>query len=315
MWPLGPPGSQSSFSVLRITRRTAAEETITGKSGVQAVSFGEIVFDRFEDSTRIGGAPLNFACFLQQFGVSVALVSAVGRDALGEVALQWMEDTGLDTTWVCSRERPTGTVDVRLADGDPEFDVAEGCAWEEIELLQDFGSARLRLLYFGTAARRTATNRATLSVLRSLNPLHLLFDVNLRPGLFSADVVLAGIEEATVLKMNEDEWRFIQRVTSHDSVAKLLESFGLEMVALTRGSRGAELYVRGRGMYVVEQRKVRVVDTVGAGDAFSAALAAGVMKCADPHHTLQIACEAGTAAAQHRGAHVELPHELQRAFD
>lgn len=284
-----------------------------GASGRPALSFGEIVFDRFEDSTHLGGAPLNFACYLRQFGVSVALVSAVGRDELGETALRSLAAAGVDTTWVESRPQPTGTVDVRLVDGEPEWTVAEGCAWEHIELAGGLIDARPTLVYCGTSAQKTATNRATLRALLSLEPRHVLLDINLRAGQYSPELVVNALNEATVLKMNEQEWQLVRKATSQNTLGGLLETSRLEMIALTRGGGGAELHVPNK-KYVFEGREVRVVDTVGAGDAFSAALAAGVIRGADPCHALRVACESGAAAVQSRGALVELPEGLRTAF-
>ena len=283
-------------------------------SSHEAVSFGEIVFDRFRDAAHLGGAPLNFACYLRQFGVSVALVSAVGGDERGETAIRALTAADVDTTWVASRPQPTGTADVSLVDGDPEFEVAEGSAWEHIAPPGDLTWARPGLLYFGTVAQKTDINRATLASLRSSRPRHVLLDINLRPGLHSPETVLRSLYMASILKMNEMEWQVVRSVTSQDAPAGLLESYGLELIALTRGSKGAELHTPS-GTHAIGGRKLaRLVDQVGAGDAFSAALAAGVIRGADPDHTLQVAADVGAAAVQSRGAVVDLPDSLKRAF-
>ena len=278
------------------------------------MSFGEIVFDRIAEVAHLGGAPLNFACYLRQFGVSVALVSAVGRDELGETAIRALTAADVDTTWVASRPQPTGTADVTLVDGDPEFEVAEGSAWEHIPPPGDLTWARPVLLYFGTVAQKTQTNRATLDSLCSSSPRHVFLDINLRPGLHSPEMVLRSLDMATILKMNETEWQVVRSVTSQDTLAGLLESYGLELIALTRGSKGAELHTPS-GTHAIGGRKLaRVVDQVGAGDAFSAALAAGVIRGADPDHALRVAADAGAAAVQGRGAVVDLPDSLKRTF-
>ena len=266
------------------------------------MSFCEIVFDRIAEVAHLGGAPLNFACYLRQFGVSVALVSAVGRDELGETAIRALTAADVDTTWVASRPQPTGTADVTLVDGDPEFEVAEGSAWEHIPPPGDLTWARPVLLYFGTVAQKTQTNRATLDSLCSSSPRHVFLDINLRPGLHSPEMVLRSLDMATILKMNETEWQVVRSVTSQDTLAGLLESYGLELIALTRGSKGAELHTPS-GTHAIGGRKLaRVVDQVGAGDAFSAALAAGVIRGADPDHALRVAADAGAAAVQGRRA-------------
>ena len=212
----------------------------------EIVSFGEIVFDRFEGEAHLGGAPLNFSFYLRQLGVSVALVSGVGRDALGERALRSLADAGVDTAWVTSGPLPTGTVDVSLVDGEPHFTVNGGAAWETIRIDKDLTGLRPTLLYFGTIALKTAVNRATLRKLCSLNPRHILADLNLRPGLHSRGLVLPALGMATMVKMNEEEWRIVREMTSQDTVVGLMESFGLEIVALTAGAHAGEA-VRLRG--------------------------------------------------------------------
>ena len=275
----------------------------------QAISFGEIVFDRFEGATHLGGAPLNFAVYLRQFGVSVALVSAVGRDGLGESAMRSLAAAGVETTWVQSRPEPTGTVDVRVVDGKPEFEVAEGCAWEQIGLEESLKDLRPTLLYFGTLAQNSAKNRESFGALCALRPRHVLLDVNLRPPLDSPDLVVGALDRATVLKMNEEEWQSVRRAVSMNTPAELLKGFGLEMIALTRGREGAELHLPD-GKRVAEAPRVEVVDPIGSGDAFGAGLVLG----ADPQHVLQVACEAGAAAVQKKGALVDLPDRVRDAF-
>ena len=118
---------------------------------------------------------------------------------------------------------------------------------------------------------------------------------------------------ATIVKMNEDEWQFVREMTSQESLAGLMEDFGLEMIALTRGPMPAKLYVSGEE-HVEEVPKAAVADTIGAGDAFSAALAAGVIRGAPPGDVLRIACRAGAAAVEGSGALVDLPAELRSVF-
>ena len=282
-------------------------------AGPEVVSFGEIVFDLFEGEAHLGGAPLNFAFYLRQLRVSVALVSAVGRDVLGERALRSLAAAGVDAIWVESGPRPTGTVDVSLVDGEPQFTVNDGAAWEAIRFDRDLADLRPTLLYFGTVALKTSTNRATLRTLGSLGPRHVLLDLNLRPGRYSVDLVMAALDMATIVKMNEEEWRIVREMTSQESLAGLMEDFGLEMIALTRGPMPAELYVSGEE-HVEEVPEVTVVDTIGAGDAFSAALAAGVIRGAPPRDVLRAACRTGAAAVEGSGALVNLPSELRNAF-
>ena len=283
------------------------------RSKIFAVSFGEVLFDCFEDRSCIGGAPLNFAWNLRQFGFAVAMVSAVGGDELGEEVRQFLRRSGIEETWMSDRPEPTGTVDIRLAEGEPEFTVNENVAWNHIELSREL-EVQPELIYFGTLAQRTDLNRITLRRLLQFNPRHRFFDINLRQDYYSTDIILEGLRDATILKLNEEEWDVVRRITRQDTPAQMVERFDLEMIALTRGDQGATLYIPDQ-IFSSQSAPVPVVDTVGAGDAFSGALAAGVMLGADLTQTLEIACAAGAAVVQHPGAQIALPGEVLAAFD
>ena len=135
-------------------------------------------------------------------------------------------------------------------------------------------------------------------------------DLNLRPGLHSRDLVLTALGMATMVKMNEEEWQVVGEMTSQRTVVGLMESFGLERVALTAGPMPAKLYVSGEE-HVEEPPEVTVADAIGAGDAFSAALAAGVIRREPASDVLRTACRAGAAAVEGHGALVDLPAELR----
>lgn len=283
------------------------------RSNVLAVSFGEVLFDCFEDRTCIGGAPLNFAWNLHQFGFGMAMVSAVGRDELGTEVREFIERSGIESGWILERPEPTGTVDVRLTNGEPEFTVNENVAWDHIGFARDL-ETQPELIYFGTLAQRADGNRKALIRLLDAHPRHLFFDVNLRQNYYSPEIVLEGLARATLLKLNDEEWEVIRRIAGKDTPDEMLEHFGLEAIALTRGEEGAELYTPGQVLRA-RSAPVPVVDTVGAGDAFSAALAAGVMLGADQAHTLETACAAGAAVVQQSGAQIVLPKDVLGAFD
>ena len=204
-------------------------------------------------------------------------------------------------------------MDVTLEEGEPQFNLNDGSAWETIRLDRDLADLRPALLYFGTVALKTAANRASLRTLCSLGPRHVLLDLNLRPGLHSPDLVMTALDMANIVKMNEEEWQFVREVASLKSLSGLMENFGLELVALTRGSMPATLCVSGEE-YLEDVPRVTVGDTIGAGDAFSAALAAGVIRGVPPRDVLRIACRTGAAAVEGSGALVDLPAELRNVF-
>ena len=277
-----------------------------------AVCFGEILFDRFEDGDYPGGAPLNFAWYLRQFGVSVTILSAVGRDGLGDAAIDLLDRAGIGGSWVGRRPEPTGTAEVSLCNGQPTYTFPENVAWDHIELPPAQASSG-SLVYFGTLAQRTASNRACLARLLASPFQHRVFDVNLRPGYYSEATIADGIARASIVNMNRDEWPVIRRVAGVDAPGQLVERFGLAAAIVTMGSEGAELHAPG-GTCRAASAPTLPTDTVGAGDAFCATIAAAAMRGVDLAGALPVACDAGAFVAAHRGAQVELPAELRAAL-
>ena len=272
--------------------------------------FGEIIFDRFADHVALGGAPLNVAWYLHQLGLPAALVSAVGADELAARARDFMTTAGMEQTYILDRPEPTGAADVSFVDGEPTFSLQEASAWDHIELPPDHGLTP-ELVYYGTAARRTLTNRDSLRRLLDLEPRHRLYDPNLREPHYTDELVLEGLALATAVKLSAHEWEIASRLTGLGSPPDLLDRFGLDLVAVTRGAEGAELYAHGESLRS-PGHPVASVNPVGAGDAFSGILAAGLLRNVDPDKMLEAACAAGAAVVQQEGAQVSLPEDVQR---
>lgn len=281
------------------------------ESKPRAVAFGEVLFDCFADNVCLGGAPLNFAWHLNQLGIPVAVLSAVGRDELGASVQSLLARAGI-ISWIGERSEPTGTVDVRVVDGEPAFDIHKNVAWEYIELPEKVRVAP-ELVYLGTVAQGSQLNRASLRKLLALGPRHILFDVNLRPGFAFREIVLDGLKQASILKVSAAEWSAIRKLVRLETPAQVLACFDLEMMAITLGAEGAELHVPG-GVFRSAAPRVEVLDSVGAGDAFCAGLVAGLLRGVSLQRTLQAATEIAAFTVQRRGAQVELPATLCRLF-
>ena len=277
----------------------------------RVVAFGEVLFDCFEDNVCLGGAPLNFAWHLNQLGIPVAVLSAVGRDELGAAVRCLLERAGI-ISWVGERLEPTGTVDVQVVDGEPEFDIHKNVAWEYIELPEKVRVAP-ELVYVGTVAQGSELNRETLRKLLAMEPRHVLFDVNLRPGFAFREIVLDSLKQASILKVSAAEWGTIRKLVRLETPAQVLACFDLEMMAITLGAEGAEVHVPGE-VFRSAAPRVEVLDSVGAGDAFCAGLVAGLLQGVDLQPALQAATEIAAFTVQRRGAQVELPVTLCRLF-
>jgi fructokinase len=279
---------------------------------VQALAFGEILFDVYEDGAYLGGAPLNFAWYLRQFGIRAGMISAVGHDSLGEQAQATLRQADVDLTYVTCMDAPTGTVDVTLTNGQPRYVINEGVAWDNITL-NALPQQTPPLIYFGTLAQRTTSNRTMLNRLLGTAPAHRFFDINLRQHYYSDAILLESLKQSTLVKLNEDEWSVLSRVIGVVEPVQVVQRYGLQALVLTRGERGASLY-RPTGETHAASPKVTVVDAVGAGDAFSAVMAAAAIRGYPLDRALQVACEVGAYVVTVRGAQTTLPASLRDAI-
>jgi fructokinase len=269
------------------------------------VIFGEVLFDRFPDGSEVlGGAPFNVAWNLRGLGLDPLLVSRVGDDALGKRILSAMESFGLDRLAVqVDRERPTGTVEISLVDGEPHFEIIDDRAWDRIappEL-----PAGASLLYHGSLALRGSTSRATFEALVAGAGAPIFFDANLRDPWWDREEVLARMASVRAVKLNHDELARLADSTSETGVQarELLERTGAEVLFLTRGSEGAEGFTSdGAHCMTRPAGPVPVVDTVGAGDAFSSVLILGMLEDWPLQFMLDRAREFAEAVVGLRGA-------------
>ncbi len=238
--------------------------------------FGEVLFDHFPDGHRVlGGAPFNVAWHLQAFGLAPRFISRVGADAEGESVLAAMRDWGMDTQAVqIDRDRPTGRVSVQIVDDEPAYDIVTDCAYDAIEL-QPGQIPTGAFIYHGTLAIRSPVSRQTLeSIIRDTDPASVFLDVNLRPPWWDRDGVLQGINASDWVKLNSDELDLLGKVQS----GELLAEHNLAGLIVTMGAEGARAWTADGEQYLVRPgAAVTLVDTVGAGDAFTAVTILGII--------------------------------------
>lgn len=252
---------------------------------MRPVIFGEVLFDRFPDGREVlGGAPFNVAWNLQAFGASPLLVSRVGDDDLGRRIRTAMVGWGMDTSGLqTDREHPTGTVEVTFNDDEPSYEIVSGRAWDHIEGPAGLLEPSLRndgLIYHGTLALRSSLTRKALAHIRRLLDADTFVDVNLRDPWWDRDEVLARLRSARWAKLNAEELALLRPSGDADAPAQgLLEEWGLECLIVTRGAEGAVVYTSdGRWYDHPAEPGGAIIDTVGAGDAFSAVALLGIMR-------------------------------------
>lgn len=280
----------------------------------EIVSFGEVLWDCLPHGRFLGGAPLNVAYHLARLGWNPLLVSAVGVDALGDEVLERMRTAGLKTSGVSrSKALSTGTVRVALDDaGQAVYRIERPVAWDRIERRPEMDSGRPSVLIHGSLALRSEENRMLLDAWRMRRPRLRVFDLNLRAPFDDLDALRPYVWHADVLKLNEEEATRLMGPghASRDPVyqaRELSRGYGCGIVCITLGARGAVLYHRGN-TFVAPGPHVVVRDTIGAGDAFTAALVDGLLRCpVEPDWTrlLPRACALGAFVASHDGAQPE----------
>jgi fructokinase len=283
--------------------------------------FGEVLWDSLPEGLFPGGAPFNVACHIHAMGGDAAIVSRVGRDVLGDEILSRLRRRGVSIDLMAEDDSlPTGFVRVHLdAFGNAAYEIVAPSAWDAIGYSDklDHEAAGAWAIVYGSLAQRDPRSRASLGRLLQ-SPARKVFDVNLRPPFDGSDVVLASLEAADIVKLNSDE---LLRIASwfglphaeEAGVAALAHQFSLQMVSLTRGDKGAALW-HGGHWEEVDALQVTVADTVGAGDAFLAALLVSMQQGCDDRTMLERANRAGAFVASRRGAIPEYTAVDMRAF-
>ena len=296
-------------------------------------AFGEILWDCLPSGKHAGGAPFNVAAHLAQLGVSVSLISAVGRDPLGDEILEVAGHKQVDTRFV-RRVRiglPTGTVLVSIdPNGNATYELVQPAAWDEIKVSKEAleAVAKARALTFGSLACRSPYNLEQLDRLLAVNGPLKFFDVNLRPPFADPDLVMQLAKRADVLKLNDGEagqlasWVRTGELRPNtprnpdalaDACAVIAEATNVSRICVTLAEEGAALWERGT-LVTAAAPKVIVKDTVGAGDAFMAGLMVGLTQATDRRKILENACRLGAYVASHHGATPLLPSEITQEF-
>lgn len=269
--------------------------------------FGEVLFDCFPDGSAIlGGAPFNVSWHLQAFGLEPLFISSVGTDPRGEQVRSAMQDWGMDLSGLqTDRRYPTGVVDVSFRQGEPQYHIVPGSAWDHIGCNGLPPLPAKGLLYHGSLALRQVVSRTTWQRLRRLSSVPRFIDINLRDPWWDRETIGDLLEGVHWLKLNGDELARIvpQLPDTENRIHHLLDSLPLAWLIVTQGEAGAlALSAQGERLRVRPEQTVQVVDTVGAGDAFSTMLIVGLLKGWPMEQTLHRAQHFAGAVVGLRGA-------------
>lgn len=256
---------------------TAGKKTIV-------VGLGEVLWDVFPSGKRAGGAPINFVYHATQQGAEGYAVSAIGNDVLGTEIVQELKKNQIEYV-LETVEYPTGSVLVELKDGSPTYTIVEEVAWDHIPLTEEAVNLvrRADAVSFGTLALRSRESRETiLSLLDAASPTAMrFFDINLRQSYYSAELIKVLLGKANAFKINDEELVLLRSIDQlegdDDAVCRhLMERYDLQYLILTAGSVNSTIYSREEKS-LLPTPKVKVADTVGAGDSFSGAFVYAVL--------------------------------------
>jgi len=279
----------------------------------KVVGLGEVLWDILPERTCLGGAPANFAYITMLMGEQGIVASRVGQDSRGKEALRRVKELGLDISHVqTDRKHPTGTVQVELnSQGQARFAIAHPVAWDFLEWTPDWQqlATEAEAVCFGSLAQRSEESRTTIRrFLDAASPSAVkIFDVNLRQSYYSQEVLSASMKLADIVKLNDEELPKIMSLNGFphrdetSSARRLMDAHDLKLVCITRGGRGS-LLVHGEETSEHPGFRVKVADTVGSGDAFTAGLVHEYLQGAPLGRMNEVANRVGAWVASEVGA-------------
>ena len=282
---------------------------------------GEALWDVLPEGKKIGGAPANFAYHVSQFGLTSCVVSAVGPDALGKEIQENLTSKGLNHL-IAEVPYPTGTVQVEIDQaGVPQYEIKENVAWDNIPYTSQLESLakRTQAVCFGSLAQRNVVSRETINRFLDAMPQTedslIVFDVNLRQGFYNKEILCNSMKRCNILKINDEELVTVRRMFGYpgidlqDKCWILLGKYNLKMLILTCGINGSYVFTPGNVSFQPTP-KVDVADTVGAGDSFTAAFIASVLKGKSVAEAHSIAVRTSAFVCTKDGAMPVLPSDL-----
>ena len=284
------------------------------------VGIGEALWDMLPEGRKIGGAPANFTYHVSQFGLDAVAVSAVGDDELGAEIRQTFEEKDLQTQ-LATVPYPTGTVAVTLdAKGIPQYEICEGVAWDNIPFspeLETLARNTIAICY-GTLAQRNSVSRKTIESFIAAMPADgiKICDINLRGTFYNKEILESSMRACDILKINDEEIDEVSRLlgaefpTQRMAALNLMSRYEVDILILTCGTNGSYIYSMDGTESFLPTPKVKVADTVGAGDSFTGAFIAALLCGKDIKKAHALAVEVSAYVCTQNGAMPELPDEI-----
>lgn len=285
------------------------------------VGIGEVLWDVLPEGKKLGGAPANFACHVSRFGLNGLVISAVGKDKLGDEIIDVFNQKRLEYQ-LEKTDFPTGTVEVTLDNaGIPQYDIKENVAWDNIPFTEEIRmiASHTRAACFGSLAQRSQNSRRSINAFLDSMPDSedslKVFDINLRQNFYSEEIVRESLSKCNILKINDEELLIVKdllslRGRSQEELCNELMALGnLRMLILTCGTKGSMVFSQ-EGISVLGTPTVQVADTVGAGDSFTAAFISSLIKGKTVREAHQTAVNVSAYVCTQQGAMPPLPKSL-----
>lgn len=285
------------------------------------VGMGEALWDMLPEGKKIGGAPANFAYHVSQFGLSSCVVSAIGDDSLGKEIIENFAPKGLNHH-IAQVPYPTGTVQVDIDQaGIPQYEIKENVAWDNIPYTAHLEALaeNTKAVCFGSLAQRSVVSRSTinrfLDAMPQTDDTLIVFDINLRQGFYNKEILCNSMKRCNILKINDEELILVSRMFGYpgidlqDKCWILLGKYNLKMLILTCGINGSYVFTPGHVSFQPTPQ-VEVADTVGAGDSFTAAFIASLLKGKSVTEAHHLSVQTSAYVCTQNGAMPLLPAQL-----
>ncbi|MEA1986767.1 MAG: PfkB family carbohydrate kinase [Candidatus Marinimicrobia bacterium] len=275
----------------------------------RVIIFGEILFDIFENKELLGGAPFNVAKHLKEFGLEPIIISRIGNDERGKTILRKMKLWNMETSGIQIDEKhQTGIVNIKIKNGEPQFSTLNEFAYDYIQFDESFLREYINknsILYHGLLALRNKQSlKSFLKIRKILNP-KIFFDINLRGHWRNQELINNCLNKTNWLKLNEYELSDIKKdenIKLIDKAKIIAKKYNLNQTIITRGNAGAVIINKENKLFSAIAKKPEIVDTVGAGDAFSAVVILGIIKNWSESKTIERAVEFSTKMCEVQGA-------------
>lgn len=239
---------------------------------MKILSFGEVLWDVFENESLIGGAPFNFSAHLAKLGAKSYILTAVGNDNLGKKTLKEIDRIGVKTDFVKTLPYETGKCIVKIKNSTPNYDLVENTAYDHIPLSDEIFNSTYDGVYFGTLAQRNPVSKASLdSLLAKIKTKEIFCDINIRQQYYNDETILNCLRNATILKISREELPVISHEAENIEIIaeNISKTYGTKIIIITLDKDGAYIYSGGQGIFS-HKPKSKPISTVGAGDSFSA---------------------------------------------